>query len=1208
MYFKGLSTISTFVISICLVALGTVNMSLNMNVAHAVQDAKPELFFVPIKNGDDLWGLVDQQGNKIAPPIYKDIIFGESESDPLLVQGLDDKWGYLTPQGNILHKIVFDDAFLYSPEGLARFQRDELWGFIKRDGTYLIEAEFEELTSFNHGYAGVKQDGLRSFINTKGETAFDSRYSRVTKFGVAGLAVVKTENEKIGVINQQGDWVAKPQYDSFGGFSSSGFMTLQVDDKWGVLDNNGNWVAKPKFDRVGDFSSKNNLTVEVNDKWGIIDNQGQWLLKPSYESIKGFNDLDLAIYSTDWNKHGVMDAQGRTLTDASYNDDDGFTAYRDFQLLSYEGSSTSFFSQDESVATKKLNSLKVGKSSGFNSEGLSIVNLETNSDWGILTVSGELFEFDSEVIEPYFTSGGDCHTFTATSSLWLPAITASRNLVFVDRRGQIGLRTNVLSTDTQDTLIVQKANGEELWRHDFPSGSLAEKQSAFLNISALELGYTKPSSESVKALVDRLLSEDQYGFDLTYLEKDDDSSAYGTATRLAEVYWGEYDYGWCFNSMINSARQNLDPEFTAYQEALESIYGEPIEELDEESENLLENSGIWSYEQSVWLVQDHLLVLNTYHSEDNEGIDALNLMLLPKEKTAQDAFSLRLMPHEEVAFGSSSSESLQGALATMQDKMTFSSARGLQQAVNSVFLLMDAGETISEHDYLRTQYALMQAAYYDSSELVLGSAEQYIAIAENTMRFLEKNKVGQNPLTPEGQFQIEAYRRAGNGAGWLLHESDPERALDFIEPAYKYISDQSSYLSDTYARALLNAGREEQGFKLIHKVLTSNPWYEYFEEYYDDSDFIKWRKKQGVTHPKNFEVPSSAINVRDKQETSLDKARQQLAISWFDQVHVVELASGKTIFQADHGTYDPFFLGFSANGSKLVASGWDHLNIWDIEQGKKVVNQSLGGDNSSFADIDDDAQHYSYTSGDYSPRFQIDTISKFLGRGKTQMAISEVRHAKASKDGSLIAVTASEDEILHIISTSDQSTLARLSGGAAETYDDDFFFVNQNKNLLVRSDSSVFHLWNIEQQEVVHSWDTNYSTDKIAVSDNLLLITDENEFTLRAWDLTKPPTDENIVTISLNTDEHAKGDIIDISISENQLYYSLSVGNVLENLMNIYVVDAKSQKIIGQYTTDLAAWSADFANNDQYLVIDSYPIEVLDWQKSEVVYRLSRNQ
>ena len=224
------------------------------------------------------------------------------------------------------------------------------------------------------------------------------------------------------------------------------------------------------------------------------------------------------------------------------------------------------------------------------------------------------------------------------------------------------------------------------------------------------------------------------------------------------------------------------------------------------------------------------------------------------------------------------------------------------------------------------------------------------------------------------------------------------------------------------------------------------------------------------------------------------------------------------------------------------------------------------------------------------------------------MAISEVRHAKASKDGSLIAVTASEDEILHIISTSDQSTLARLSGGAAETYDDDFFFVNQNKNLLVRSDSSVFHLWNIEQQEVVHSWDTNYSTDKVAVSDNLLLITDENEFTLRAWDLTKPPTDENIVTISLNTDEHAKGDIIDISISENQQYYSLSVENVLENLMNIYVLDANSQKIISRYTTDLAAWSAEFANNDQYLVIDSYPIEVLDWQKSEVVYRLSRDQ
>ena len=125
----------------------------------------------------------------------------------------------------------------------------------------------------------VRQNEVWNYINTKGELVFDRSFAKASDFGIAGLAAAQpTNGEKVGVINQQGDWIVQPTFDDFNGYSANGHMLVKVNDHWGVLNRQRKWVAKPQFDYVQSFSSIDSLPVEINDKWGVIDREGKWLV------------------------------------------------------------------------------------------------------------------------------------------------------------------------------------------------------------------------------------------------------------------------------------------------------------------------------------------------------------------------------------------------------------------------------------------------------------------------------------------------------------------------------------------------------------------------------------------------------------------------------------------------------------------------------------------------------------------------------------------------------------------------------------------------------------------------------------------------------------------------------------------------------------------------------------------------------------------
>lgn len=130
-----------------------------------------------------------------------------------------DKWGYVDKQGLYIINSQFLDAYNFS-EGLALFKsNDGKYGFIGEDGNYVINPIYKDGSSFSEGLACVvMENGKQQFID---------------------------KNNKIHFT------VDKAEYCY--GFRE-GLARIMTNGKWGFIDNTGKVVVNPIYEYAKDFS------------------------------------------------------------------------------------------------------------------------------------------------------------------------------------------------------------------------------------------------------------------------------------------------------------------------------------------------------------------------------------------------------------------------------------------------------------------------------------------------------------------------------------------------------------------------------------------------------------------------------------------------------------------------------------------------------------------------------------------------------------------------------------------------------------------------------------------------------------------------------------------------------------------------------------------------------------------------------------------
>ncbi|SDB40620.1 WG containing repeat-containing protein [Pseudobutyrivibrio sp. YE44] len=104
-----------------------------------------------------LVGFINETGEEIIKPQYEEV-FGFCNGCAAVSKIIDgkEKWAYIDKNGNNITDFIFDKAYAFSDDGYAKVKLNGKYGFIKRDGSWLLEPQFDDVTSFSYGYATVK--------------------------------------------------------------------------------------------------------------------------------------------------------------------------------------------------------------------------------------------------------------------------------------------------------------------------------------------------------------------------------------------------------------------------------------------------------------------------------------------------------------------------------------------------------------------------------------------------------------------------------------------------------------------------------------------------------------------------------------------------------------------------------------------------------------------------------------------------------------------------------------------------------------------------------------------------------------------------------------------------------------------------------------------------------------------------------------------
>ncbi len=138
--------------------------------------------------------------------------------------------------------------------------KEQLWGYIDKEGNYVVEPKYHDAWNFHEG-----------------------------------LAVVKVEWAR-GYIDREGNYVIEPKYQYAGPFRD-GKACVMLDDVWEYIDHEGKKVGDAEPEKMVDDSVplEEPLPTAKGKKFGYTDAEGKFVIKPQFVQAKPFSDGMAAV-------------------------------------------------------------------------------------------------------------------------------------------------------------------------------------------------------------------------------------------------------------------------------------------------------------------------------------------------------------------------------------------------------------------------------------------------------------------------------------------------------------------------------------------------------------------------------------------------------------------------------------------------------------------------------------------------------------------------------------------------------------------------------------------------------------------------------------------------------------------------------------------------------------------------------------------------
>ncbi|MBQ2540312.1 MAG: WG repeat-containing protein [Paludibacteraceae bacterium] len=201
-----------------------------------------------------------------------------------------------------------------------------LWGFIDENGKMVISANYSETYNFSCGWARVKEDGEKQFIDKDGKSVIPDPFPE-SYFNFNRIRF--EEDGKVGMYDENWKVVIPADYKSLGVCTEDGLISFSEDGKeYGYLDKDGKVVIQEQFYNAENFAGGIAVVAEEKDgnfRYGVIDKKGNFLIDYQKKWLSNMGEGRVCFYNDNTSKFGMMDKNGNELVSAKYDDIQPFT-------------------------------------------------------------------------------------------------------------------------------------------------------------------------------------------------------------------------------------------------------------------------------------------------------------------------------------------------------------------------------------------------------------------------------------------------------------------------------------------------------------------------------------------------------------------------------------------------------------------------------------------------------------------------------------------------------------------------------------------------------------------------------------------------------------------------------------------------------------------------------------------------------------------
>jgi hypothetical protein len=247
----------------------------------------------------DRVGFIDKKGEiAIKPQFYsamnfrEDVAFVGTQNDHVII----DKTGKIIAK----NFVAINGYYSSFSNSRAIVQKEFSYGYINKEGVFVIKPIYQEARDFTESLAAVKKNDKWGFVDTDGNVKVQFQFTNEPKSFSDGRAFVQGTNLKWGIIDTEGNIIVEPIYDEVFPFSDGVAVVSKMDEKWNKSYYIINLSGKPikTFDKAKKSDETTTLLSGFNEgcalamkgyKKGMLDSKGNIVIKFLYRELKPFS-------------------------------------------------------------------------------------------------------------------------------------------------------------------------------------------------------------------------------------------------------------------------------------------------------------------------------------------------------------------------------------------------------------------------------------------------------------------------------------------------------------------------------------------------------------------------------------------------------------------------------------------------------------------------------------------------------------------------------------------------------------------------------------------------------------------------------------------------------------------------------------------------------------------------------------------------------